>query len=199
MQTTLKILCLQGLMVLLTTLLGGTTPVWAQTHLKGQRFTQLSLSRMDRFSGGWKGDNIGYAGEITLGKYTRNLNAWPLTIGYAFKDYALASPLGEFTIPVEQFYASYGYQWKWYRSANRLVFVTSTASGVGGYELLNKGKYYLYDSTGLAARSRFMAGIDLGFDVEVYNVVIGLKQRWVPTSQIQKFHTFLHIGYRFHH
>lgn len=180
-------------------LLAGSLTVQAQTHLKGQRFTQLTVSRVDRFSGGLTGNNIGYAGEVTFGKYTRNLNAWPITLGYMTKDYLVAAPSSELKVPLEQFYATGGYQFKWYRSPNRLFFVTSTLSALAGYELVNKGKYFLYDSTGLAARSRFKVGGDMGLDVEYYNVVLGVKQRWNPTSRVQPFHTFIHLGYRFHH
>ena len=188
-----------SLLWLVGIMLAGSLSVHGQTHLKGQRFTQITASRVDRFNGGLRGNNIGYAGEVTFGKYTSNLNAWPITLGYLQKSYQVASPTSPIKIPLEQFYGTFGYQFKWYRSPDRLLFITSTISGLAGYELVNKGKYYLYDSTGLAARSRFVIGADLGFDVEYCNVILGVKQRWNPSSQVQQFHTLLHLGYRFHH
>lgn len=170
----------------------------AQTHLKGQRFFQVSAQAVDRPQLQLPAANAGYGVSLQLGRYNKHLNSFLMTFGYARKHYPLALVGDSTLIPLEQFSFSYGYQFNFYRSANRLFFVRGTTQAMAGYESVNKSQYRLGKDYGLAGRSRFLIGVDGSVEIEWANVTVGICQRWNPTSRIQPFHTFYQLGYRFH-
>ncbi len=184
-----------GLLLLVAGLLAG--PAQAQIHLSGQRFIEVQAGLADGFRPG--GDQTGLFGLVSTGRYNRHYNAWKVTVSYGH--YGLSLPLREENIPVSQYALGYGYEFNLWRNATRTAFVRGLVQPFAGYESVNRDRplgMVAADTITTAPSSRLLVGGDIGLEIEVSPVVLGLRQRWQPTSALERFHTLFFIGWRFH-
>jgi hypothetical protein len=172
-------------------------------RLNGQRFVEAAgglavIPNQDRLtlkSSGWHGS-------LSTGRYGKNLNAWKWTIGYVRKPIrsTITDSLATTTIPklgkTEQFTVGYGRELLFFRSAFRTFLVRGQLQPFVGYESVSHiSQPVLADST-VSARSGLLAGTDFGLEVELQPVVLGIRQRWTPTSDVGRWGTLLYVGVR---
>ena len=180
--------------LLLLLLYGGTTGVFAQSHLRGQRFLSASLGKVDRFDNSPLADGMGV--HLETGRYNRRINALKFTADYLRKTYLVRQASQALLVPVEQYTLGYGYEGTLIRSGNRTRFLRLSGWGYAGYESLNRDISELAAGVSLSGRSRFLAGIDASVEVEIQPVVTGFRQRWALTPGAQPFHSCFYIGLR---
>jgi hypothetical protein len=184
-----------GLLLLVSGLLTG--PAHAQIHLSGQRFIDIQAGLADGFRP--TGERTGLYSLVSTGRYNRHYNAWKTTIAYGH--FGLTRPLLDEKIPVSQYTLGYGYEFNLWRNATRTAFVRGLVQPFAGYESVNRDRPVsatATDSTATYQTSRLLVGGDIGLEIEFSPVVLGLRQRWQPTSAVERFHTLLFIGWRFH-
>jgi Conjugative transposon protein TraO len=172
-------------------------------RLNGQRFVEAAsgltvIPNQDRLtlkSSGWHGS-------LSTGRYGKNLNAWKWTIGYVHKPIpsAITDSLTATAIlqpgKVEQFTVGYGREFLLYRSAFRTFLVRGQLQPVVGYESVSLiPQTAIADST-VSARSGLLAGADFGLEIEFQPVVLGIRQRWSPTSDVGRWGTLFYVGVR---
>jgi hypothetical protein len=199
--------------LLLSCFLGGnlllSCPAQSQSfrlapRLNGQRFVEAAggltgIPNQDRLTL----KNSGWHGSLSTGRYGKNLNAWKWTIGYVRKPIqsAITDSLATTTIrqpgKAEQFTVGYGREFVLYRSAFRTFLVRGQLQPVVGYESVSRiAQPVLADST-VTARSGLLAGADFGLEIEFQPMVLGIRQRWSPTSDVGRLGTLLYLGVRF--
>lgn len=184
-----------AILLLLAWLLAG--PTSAQIHLSGQRFFEVQAGLADGFRP--TADRTGLYGLVSTGRYNRHYNAWKVTASYS--RYCVRLPRPDQTLPISQYAFGYGYEFNLWRNATRTAFVRGLVQPFAGYESVNRDRLLsalTADSTATAPPSRLLVGGDIGLEIELSPVVLGLRQRWQPTSSIDRFHTLFFIGWRFH-
>ena len=146
--------------------------------------------------------NSGWHGSLSTGRYGKNLNAWKWTIGYVNKPIraAITDSLATTAIQqqgkAQQFTVGCGREFVLYRSAFRTFLVRGQVQPFVGYESVSRSSQpALVDST-VTARSGLLAGADFGLEVEFQPVVLGIRQRWTPTSGIGRWGTLFYVGMR---
>ena len=169
-------------------------PTWAQSHLSGQQFIEATSGLVDQLS--VRGESIGWHGSLTVGRYNNRLNAWKWTVSYVRKPLDVNTNAEPVRVPVEQFTAGYGYEFMLHRSVFRTFFVRGHVMPFVGYESVNHDRQPVGADSTFSARSRVLAGADAGIEFEFQPVVLGIRQRWNPTSMVQRFHTLFYVGVR---
>lgn len=198
--------------LLLSCLLGGnllfSRPAQSQSfrlapRLNGQRFTEVAggltiTPNQDRLT--LKGS--GWHGSLSTGHYGKNLNAWKWTISYVLKpirsvitDSLTTAAIGQ-PGKAEQFTVGYGREFVLYRSAFRTFLVRGQLQPVVGYESVSRVSQTAITDSTVSARSGLLAGADFGLEIELQPVVLGLRQRWTPTSDVGRWDTLFYIGVR---
>ena len=172
-------------------------------RLNGQRFVEaaggLSVTpNQDRLTL----KNSGWHSSLSTGRYGKNLNAWKWTIGYVRKPIR-ATPTDSLTTTailqpgkIEQFTIGYGREFVLYRSAFRTFLVRGQVQPVVGYESVSRLSQPTLTDSSVSARSGLLAGADFGLEVEFQPVVLGLRQRWTPTSDAGRWGTLVYVGVR---
>lgn len=168
-------------------------------RLSGQRFVEATGGLTDQLrlkNGGWHGS-------LTTGRYDKNLKAWKWTISYvrkpltisSFRD-NLATPSNPVSLTIEQFTIGYGREFVLYKSVFRTFMIRGQVQPFVGYESVNGGRrLHVTDST-FATRSHVLAGADLGLEIELQPVVLGIRQRWTPTSNMAQCGMLVYVGLR---
>lgn len=146
--------------------------------------------------------NSGWHGSLSTGQYGKNLNAWKWTIGYVRKPLRATTTDSLTTTAIlqpgkaEQFTVGYGREFVFYRSAFRTFLVRGQVQPFVGYESVSRSSQpALADST-VAGRSGLLAGADFGLEIEFQPVMLGLRQRWTPTSEVGRWGMMIYIGVR---
>ena len=172
-------------------------------RLNGQRFVETAggltiTPSQDRLTL----NNSGWHGSLSTGRYGKNLNAWKWSIGYVHKPIrsaitdSLATSATRQQEKAEQFTVGYGREFVLYRSAFRTFLVRGQLQPVVGYESVSRiAQTANVDST-VSARSGLLAGADFGLEVEFQPVVLGLRQRWTPTSDVGRWGMLVYLGVR---
>lgn len=169
----------------------------AQTHLVGQRFLQVGAGSYDRLIPGPDNFNV----RVGLGKYTAR--GWESTffLTGAQKETSLVESgtgtgLGQ-NIPVEQYAGGYQLAFPLYRSAMKTFLVKLPLSAQIGYERINRGLPY---ATGYAAGpgSRMLLGVGGAVEVEIWGVLLGVRQQVNFLSRYEKLSTWPYLGYKIH-
>jgi len=198
--------------LLLSCLLGGnllfSCPAQSQSfrlapRLNGQRFTEATggltvTTNQDRLtlkSSDWHGS-------LSTGHYGKNLNAWKWTISYVRKPIrsAITDSLTTTTIGqqrrAEQFTVGHSREFVLYRSTFRTFLVRGQVQPFVGYESVSRiARAATTDST-VSAHSGLLAGADFGLEIELQPVVLGIRQRWTPTSDVARWSTLFCVGMR---
>ena len=197
--------------LLLSCFMGATLllsfPAWSQSvklapRLNGQRFVEAT--------GGLTGipnqlrlKNSGWHGSLSTGRYNKNLNAWKWTISYVRKPLPTSRPDSLITARnsqhalVEQFTVGYGREFVVYKSVFRTFLVRGQVQPFVGYESINHNRQPLTSDSTFSARSQPLAGADFGLEIELQPVVLGIRQRWTPTSDVGRWDTLVYLGVRF--
>lgn len=146
--------------------------------------------------------NNGWHGSLSTGRYSKNLNAWKWTISYVRKPIqsAITDSLATTAIQqpgkAEQFTIGYGREFVFYRSAFRTFLVRGQVQPFVGYELFSRSSQTAIADSTVSARSGLLAGADFGLEIEFQPVVLGIRQRWTPTSDVGRWGSLFYIGVR---
>ncbi|MEZ0612390.1 conjugal transfer protein TraO [Fibrella sp. WM1] len=170
-------------------------PALAQVHLKGQQFIEIQAGLTDDFR--LIKNQLGINALISTGRYNRQYNAWKMTVSYVHKQHALADSGGNLTL--RQFGVGWGYEFNLWRNTTRTRFVRGVVQPTVFYETVCNPQKTLSDTLqSSAGTSRFLLGGDVGLELEWSPILFSVRQRWLPKSTLQPFHTLLSIGWRFH-
>ena len=125
-------------------------------------------------------------------------NKWVFGGEYLLKN----NPYKDGKIPVAQFTAEGGYDFKILSDARKIVFVYAGASALAGYESVNWGEKVLHDGSTLHDRDAFIYGGALTLDVEFYvadriALLANLRERCLWGGDTRKFHTQFGVGIKF--
>lgn len=167
-------------------------------RLSGQRFVEATGGLADRLTL----KNSGWHGTITTGQYNKNLNAWKISISYGRKPLANvpADSVPTTTNPVqgfvEQFTIGYGRELILYKSVFRTFLVRGQVVPFVGYEAVRSGYRSGTIEPSNAPHSGVLAGADVGLEIELQPVVLGIRQRWTPTSGVGRWGTLFYVGLR---
>ncbi|MBB3842365.1 hypothetical protein FHS57_006396 [Runella defluvii] len=150
-------------------------------QLKGQRSLEISIAKIDGLK---STDNLGFNIELNRGKFIGNRLIRQWGIAYLRKDYAVLKQ----HVPVESMTIHF--------AMGRILFqqkgITGlvTLGGVGGYQLINRGKSILDDSAyQLTNQNRLIVGGKAQMGLTVASTIsVFTKMLWFPTSDVQKFH-----------
>ena len=164
----------------------------AQIHVKGLKFADIQVGTVDGIK--YKGDNSGIWVAASAGKYNKNENSFRWQLEYLQRNFG--SDFVNSTIPVRQYNVGFGYANKIIKSRNRAFYTNLTGAIIGGYESVNnnKSEIGLYK---IGNKSKFMAGAEVGVEIEIERFVLVGKQRWIPSSSTKDFYLHLGLGYRF--
>jgi hypothetical protein len=164
--------------------------VQAQRRLHGQRGLQATAGSVDGFN-----KNTLHAG-IALSQFTKSGNRWVFGGEYLRKELPYG---GILRVPVEQFTGEAGYYFTFLSDGGKNFFFSAGLSGMVGYESVNRGRNLLPDGSSILFRSKFLFGGAVSFEIEVYIVdriilVAGFRERIMPGSDVNKFHSQLGLG-----
>lgn len=172
-------------------------------RLSGQRFVEATGGLAPALEQGQLTfRNRGWHGTLTTGRYNKNLNAWKWTLGYVRKPLLLAIPdsvaaaEGARHRLVQQFTLGYGREMMFYKSVFRTFLVRGQVQPFIGYEAISRSYQLAARNSVHAPRSRFLAGADLGLEIEFQPVVVGIRQRWSPASEVGRWGTLMYVGVR---
>ncbi|WP_028524424.1 conjugal transfer protein TraO [Runella limosa] len=150
-------------------------------QLKGQRSLEISIAKIDGLR---PADNSGFNIELNRGKIIGNrlIRQWGIT--YLRKDYSVLKQ----DVPVESTTIHF--------TMGRILFQQKgiaglvALGGVGGYQLINRGKSALDDSAyQLTNQSRLIVGGKAKVSLIIASTVSVFTQTlWFPTSDVQKLH-----------
>jgi len=171
-------------------------PSLAQVHLKGQRFIDVQAGLTDGFT--LTNHQLGINALLSTGRYNRQYNAWRGTVSYVRKPITLGNT--DQPTAVEQFTIGWGYEFNLWRNAVRTRFVRGIIQPIALYESIRPPQSIASDSarTVYVATSRFLLGAEAGIEVELSPIIVSVRQRWLPKSSVQPFHTLFSVGWRFH-
>jgi hypothetical protein len=169
-----------------------TVTAQAQRRLPGQRGLQVTSGTVNGFE-----KNTFHCG-AALTQFTKNKNRWTFGAEYLLKKQRYR----EQVIPVEQFTGEGGFYYTFLTAGGKTFFFTAGASGMMGYESVNRNEFLLYDGSTLLSQSKFLIGGALSFEIETYifdRVILltGVRQRILPTSTVNRFNTQLGVGIKF--
>lgn len=170
---------------------------FAQTHLKGQRFIEIQGGIASTFT--TPRNELGLTGLTSTGRYSRQYNAWKLTLGYM--QHPIWGADMEDPRTLRQFTVAWGYEFNLWRNAFRTRFIRATVHPLAMYESLPSATSpMMADSvcTVMSSGARFLLGAEAGIEFEVSPIVISLRQRWLPKSGVQPFYTLVSLGWRWH-
>ena len=150
-------------------------------QLKGQRSLEISIAKIDGLR---STDNSGFNIELNRGKFIGNRLIRQWGIAYLRKDYAVLKQ----NLPVETMTIHF--------AMDRILFQQKgiaglvTLGGVGGYQLINRGKSILDDSAyQLTNQNRLIVGGKAKVSLIVASTIsVFTETLWFPTSDVQKFH-----------
>jgi Conjugative transposon protein TraO len=163
--------------------------IFAQTHLKNQKFIDFSLGGYDGFS------TKNYSFHIGLGKYDKKDNVNCFEFSYARKLAYIEN--NDIQIPVEQIFVAYKRDFNLLKNYNNTIIFSLFAKTNVGYEFINRNKNIGQDYV-LANKSDYLMGIGFGPNLEFNNFHIGVANNINFISQYQKFSVFPYLKYRFH-
>lgn len=169
----------------------------AQIHIKGTRFLDLAAGFVDgtNFSPGE--DQSGFWAGVTTGKYDRNENALRFSLEFRQKYYAYSlDTLGKAkTLPVRHYGLTTGYQFKLFKSTDRVLYVNLVPAAGVLYESINNN-VSIIDELKVNNKSRFLLTVNPAVEIEIGAFVIQCRQIWHPKSTIKPFTTELGFSYR---
>ena len=188
-----RICCIISLFVLCLTF----NQAHAQRCLPGMKGLQVTGGMADGVHWNSKSDFAYYFG-AALSTYTKKGNKWVFGGEYLLKN----NPYKDTKIPVAQFTAEGGYDFKILSDARKIVFVYAGASALAGYESVNWGEKVLHDGSTLHDRDAFIYGGALTLDVEFYvadriALLANLRERCLWGGDTRKFHTQFGVGIKF--
>src|SRR4051794_13797352 len=129
---------IEALIIIITVLMHHNASE-AQIHIKGSRHLDIAGGFVDGTNFSPKKDQSGFWGSITTGKYDRNENALRFSVEYRQKYYAYGlDMLGKWrTLPVRQYGLTSGYQFKLFKSRNRVLYINFVPGAGIAYESIN--------------------------------------------------------------
>lgn len=163
--------------------------VFAQTHLKNQKFIDFSIGGYDGLS------SKNYSVNFGIGKYDKKNNANCFELSFAKK---LANTEAKaLQIPVEQIFIGYNRDFNFYKNYSNTFLISLFAKANLGYEIINRKANSLQQYT-LANKSDYLLGIGFGPNIEFRNFHLGVANNINFISNYQKLSTFPYLKYRFH-
>ncbi|UIR57835.1 conjugal transfer protein TraO [Sphingobacterium sp. SRCM116780] len=135
---------------------------------------------------------------VTLNRFARQGNYWIWGAEYQRKTTAYR----EWQIPLESYLGEVGYSVQLLSDAKKFITLNVGLTGVGGYEIVNKGDSLLLDGAKLLDENNFIYGTGGRLSLETYlsdRVVLMLQGRirvlW--GTDLEQFRPSTGIGFRF--
>ena len=169
-----------------------TLSAQAQRRLPGQQGFQATIGKVDGFS-----SNSIQAG-AAFSQFTKNSHRWTFGAEYLCKKLEYS----DYLVPVEQFTAEGGYYRTLISDGSKTFFFTAGISGMTGYELVNRDTPLLFDGSTILSKSKFLFGGVFSVEIEAYTIdqiilLAGFRQRVLPTSSVNTFHSQFYLGIKF--
>lgn len=169
----------------------------AQRYLPGQKGVQVAGGFVDGFKLKNQDGQAFFSG-VAFSTYTKNGNRWVFGAEYLQKRHEYKNIL----IPVSQITAEGGYYYKFLSDPSKTVFFSVGASAMAGYETINWGKEVLFDGATITTEDNFLYGGAISFEIETYLtdklvLLLNARERVLPGSDINKFHTQVGVGIKF--
>lgn len=170
---------------------------YAQRYLPGMKGIQVSAGAVDGFELN-RQDGQAFCFGAAMATYTQNGNRWVFGAEYLQKNHQY----GNMYIPVSQFTAEARHYFKFLSDKSKTFFMSVGASLLGGYETVNWGKELLEDGTTIQNEDNFLYGGAVTLETETYLndklvLLIGARERFLPSSSINDFHFQLNVGIKF--
>jgi len=171
-----------------------TVSSFAQRYIPGQKAIQLTLGAVDGFKLKQQ-DGQAFSIGIAISKYTKGTNRWIYGGEFLQKYFGYKN----IYIPLNQFTAEAGYYHKLLADPSKTFFFSIGGSLLAGYETINWGDKQLRDGASIENKDAFLFGASLGLETECfisdrYVLLLGIKERYLPTSSVSDFHFQLSLG-----
>ena len=167
--------------------------VSAQRYLPGQRGLQVTAGTVN----GLKPQDGFHAG-AAFSQYTKRADRWMFGFEYLEKRHSYRN----ISIPQSQFTADAGYYLKFLSDRRKTFFLSLGASGVAGYETVNRNKKLLADGATIDSKDGFLYGGALTLEAETYLsdrvvLLVNIRERLLTGSSTGKFSTQFGVGIKY--
>jgi len=165
----------------------------AQRYLPGMRGLQFTTGTVNSLDPG-----EGFHAGMALTNYTKRANRWVFGVEYLETRHLYK----DLNIPQSQFTVDAGYYLKFLSDWRKTFFASIGASAMAGYETVNWNEKLLIDGATINNRDVFLYGGALTLELEIYltdRIVLltNVRERFLPSSSIEKLHTQFGLGLRF--
>lgn len=169
----------------------------AQRYLPGMKGIQATAGAVDGFKLSRQHGQAFVFG-AAMATYTKSGNRWVFGAEYLQKNHRYE----EMDIPVSQFTGEAGHYFRFLSDRSKAFFLSLGTSLMGGYETINWGKEMLPDGATLTGKDSFLYGGAVTLEAETYLsdrlvLLIGARERYLPSSSVSGFHFQLSIGLKF--
>lgn len=169
----------------------------AQRYLPGQKGLQITVGAVDGFKLS-RQDGQAFSFGVAMATYTGNGNRWVFGGEYLQKNHEYK----DMYIPVCQVTGEGGYYFKFLSDKTKTLFMSLGFSALAGYETINWEEELLKDGTTILNEDNFLYGGAVTFETETYLsdrmvLLIGARERCLPSSSVNKFHFQLNVGIKF--
>jgi len=161
----------------------------AQRCLSGMQGLQITT--------GIAPDN-GFHSGIAFSQYSKSANKWVFGAEYLEKRH----PYKDIKIPQSQFTVDAGYYLKILSDLRKTFFVSVGASGMVGYETINRSEKLLFDGATINSSDAFLYGGILSLESEIYLTdrvifLVHARERLLMGSTVGNFYPQLGLGIKF--
>jgi hypothetical protein len=168
-----------------------------QRHLDGTRHLEVTAGFVDHFRTG-KQDNSGFYWNGSYSWFTKRITYWK--VGYNGSIKYISS--GPDLVNVNRHLVEGLIYLPILHNQGRDFFINVGIGPNVGYEFINNGRSTLTDGSIVLDDNSFLYGLAAGVDGEIFlsdRVVflLSLKERWLPQSDLKKFHMNMGAGLKF--
>ncbi|OAV74259.1 Conjugative transposon protein TraO [Bacteroidales bacterium Barb7] len=163
-----------------------------------QHGIQLTAGTVNDINLDTKSPDFAFHAGMALSSYTKKGNRWVFGGEYLEKRY----PYKDMKLPLAQFTAEGGHNFKFLSDGSKTVFFSLGASVLAGYETINWDDKLLPDGATIQNSDAFIYGAALTLEWETYLtdwavLLINVRERGLLGSSVGKFNTQLGLGIKF--
>jgi Conjugative transposon protein TraO len=172
--------------------------IFAQIHAKNQKYIEISTGALDGISMG-KLDNAGRWISLSFSKYHTKGHYVSIVAHYNEKFYETSNQI---QLINQDFWVNGLVGLCIPFTSKKRVFINIDGGPLIGYELINKGQYWIRDNLQITNSSTINIGGIVGSNIEFiigikYSLLLNSSLSWVPNSSIQSFHFNNGFGFRY--
>lgn len=166
-----------------------------QRYLAGQQGIEIRGGMVDEF---YSDSNRSFHFGVGMSSYTKEGNHWVFGAEYLKNEH----PYSKMKIEVSQLTAEGGYYLNFLSDPGKTFFLSLGASALAGYEIVNQGKYLLYDGGTLQHNNALLYGGAVTLELERYMtdrlvLLLNMRERIMLGTSIGKFHTQFGLGLKY--